>query len=207
MRFRWKHKTFILFLICSDTSPATKILHKYKNKHINRKNRFTSRLKHLYSEWTITTVSTASKSISPRSTMYYFKSDLAILGLESFVVFQENKKRREPQGRRGPMQRRHKARQQEADKERVAGKAGRSSQPTRSPPRKDKTLPDNQPHTDGCGLTSGSGHLPPMVTPASSTHTAAGRSSGLRRWEMVLTGTGRDVCWSNSHATGIEKWE
>lgn len=94
------------------------------------------------------------------------------------MVFQENKKRREPQGRRGPMQRSHKARQQEADKERVAGKAGHSSQPTRSPPRKDKALPDNQPHTNGCGLTPCSGHLPPMVNPASSTHTAAGRSSG-----------------------------
>ncbi|XP_029874843.2 uncharacterized protein KIAA2012 homolog [Aquila chrysaetos chrysaetos] len=90
----------------------------------------------------------------------------------------KTKKRREPQGRRGPMQRTHKARQPEADKERVAGKAGRSSQPTRPPPRKDKALPDNQPHTDGCGPTPGSGHLPPTVTPASNTHTAAGRSSG-----------------------------
>lgn len=81
-------------------SPATKKKKNDTNLKINRatENRFASRLKCFYSGGTITTVSTESKNII--QTNNRFDSDLAILGLESFVFLQEDQQRGELQGRR-----------------------------------------------------------------------------------------------------------
>lgn len=98
---------------------------------------------------------------------------MAILGLEGFVFFQGNRRRRKSQGRKGPLRKKHKA-QQGDQRSTGRGQVARQQPAHTLSSQEGGSPPANQPVQTGWD----SHHLPPVSTSASSTLTAAGGNSG-----------------------------